>query len=90
MNWFRAFAPLLILMIPAFAMLFTDEVRWSLFDFVIMGLMLVALGVGVQLVARRVQGSTRLFLIVAVMILLFLLLWGEMAVGLFGSPISGD
>jgi hypothetical protein len=90
MNWFRAFAPLLILMIPVFAMLFTDEVRWSLFDFVIMGLMLVALGVGVQLVARRVQGSTRLFLIVAVIILLFLLLWGEMAVGLFGSPISGD
>lgn len=77
-------------MIPAFAMLFTDEVRWSLFDFVIMGLMLVALGVGAQLVARRVQGSTRLFLIVAVIILLFLLLWGEMAVGLFGSPISGD
>ena len=77
-------------MIPTFAMLFTDEVRWSLFDFVIMGLMLVALGVGVQLVARRVQGSTRLFLIVAVIILLFLLLWGEMAVGLFGSPISGD
>lgn len=71
-------------------MLFTDEVRWSLFDFVIMGLMLVALGVGVQLVARSVQGSTRLFLIVAVIILLFLLLWGEMAVGLFGSPISGD
>jgi len=77
-------------MIPAFAMLFTDEVRWSLFDFVIMGLMLVALGVGVRLVAKRVQGSTRLFLIIAIIILLFLLLWGEIAVGLFGSPISGD
>ena len=77
-------------MIPTFAMLFTDEVRWSLFDFVIMGLMLVALGVGVRLVAQRVQGSTRLFLINAIIILLFLLLWGEIAVGLFGSPISGD
>lgn len=77
-------------MIPAFTMLFTDEVRWSLFDFVIMGLMLVALGVGVRLVAKRVQGSTRLFLIIAIIILLFLLLWGEIAVGLFGSPISGD
>lgn len=84
-----AVAVALILMVPAVAMQFSDDVVWSLFDFVVAGVLLFGVGLAADLVIRKVDLSYR---VAAGMVLVtaFLLLWAELAVGLFGSPIAGS
>jgi hypothetical protein len=80
----------LLLLIPLLAMLFTTAVNWSASDFVIMGGLLLATGLLLR-VANGLQSSkTFKKVIMATVILLFLLIWGELAVGLFGSPWAGN
>ena len=43
----------LILSLPLVAMLFTDEVVWSLADFVLAGVLLATIGVALELAMRR-------------------------------------
>jgi hypothetical protein len=80
----------LLLLIPLLAMQFTTAVNWSASDFVIMGGLLLATGLLLR-VANGLQSSkTFKKVIMATVILLFLLIWGELAVGLFGSPWAGN
>lgn len=82
--------PVALLSIPLIAMQFTNEVNWSLFDFIIMGALLLGTGLLCELVLRSVK-STRNRIIVCVAILLgFLVIWAELAVGLFGTPFAGS
>jgi hypothetical protein len=55
----------LVLMVPVVAMLVTDEVVWSLGDFVVAGVFLAVIGIALELAARR-AGSRLLALGVAV------------------------
>lgn len=74
-----------ILMIPLIAMQFTDEVNWSPFDFMIMGILIFGTGVVYEWIASR--GNDKLYRI-AVSIAVFtafLLTWINMAVGIIGS-----
>jgi uncharacterized membrane protein YqjE len=84
------FAPLGLLLIPLIAMQFTDEVRWSLFDFVIMGVLLLVAGMWTQRVVKRVKSFPRRATYIILVILLFLLVWAELAVGIFGTPLAGN
>ena len=43
----------LVLSLPLVAMLFTDEVVWSLADFVLAGVLLATIGVALELAVRR-------------------------------------
>jgi len=47
---FRLLSPLLLLGIPALAMIWTDQVNWSLLDFWIMGVLLLALSATIRLI----------------------------------------
>lgn len=79
-----------LLSIPLIAMQFTNEVNWSLFDFALMGVLLLGTGLLCELVLRSVK-STRNRIIVCVAILLgFLVIWAELAVGIFGTPFAGS
>lgn len=71
----------LILSVPLVAMQFTSEVVWTLTDFVVMGTMLFVTGILIDLALRKL-GEYRLIAIVGI-VLLFLWLWVELAVGLF-------
>ena len=80
----------LILLIPLVAMQFTKEVNWDLTDFITMGILLFITGMGIEIVTRKVQ-STKLKLALTLTILFILfLIWAELAVGIFGSPIAGS
>jgi hypothetical protein len=48
-----AFGVALILSLPAVAMLLTDEVVWSVADFVLVGVLLTVIGVALELAVRR-------------------------------------
>jgi peptidoglycan/LPS O-acetylase OafA/YrhL len=79
-----------VLLIPFIAMQFTNEVDWSLFDFIIMGVLLYGTGLLCELVMRKVKNIRNRILICAALVFAFLLIWAELAVGIFGSPFAGS
>lgn len=79
----------LILLVPLIAMLFTDEVQWDLRDFVIIGTLLIGAGLIFELVTTRVNPKYRT-LIAVVIVAAVLLIWAELAVGIFGAPFAGS
>jgi len=84
------FAPLALLLIPLIAMHYSDEVHWTLIDFAIMGVLLLISGMWTQRVVKRVKSFPRRATYIILVILLFLLVWAELAVGIFGSPLAGN
>jgi Kef-type K+ transport system membrane component KefB len=79
-----------LLLLPFVAMQFTNEVNWSVADFIIMGFLLTAAALLLRLAkSMGLSKKTKTSLILGVL-LLFLLVWGELAVGLFGSPWAGN
>jgi len=80
----------LLLCIPLVAMLFTDGVSWDLFDFIVAGVLLLSTGLAFELVFRKVQSKDHRLMICAVILLALLLIWAELAVGIFGSPFAGS
>jgi hypothetical protein len=79
-----------LLLIPFLAMQFTDEVNWSLFDFTVMGILLLSTGILLDLVLRKVKTLQKRLLVGFVVLLAFFLIWAELAVGIFGSPFAGS
>ena len=87
---YRSFLLLPLLLIPALAMQFTQEVQWSIGDFLVMGMLLFCLGAGLDLLRQKIFSSKKRRIWTLVIALFFLLLWAEMGVGIFNSPIAGD
>lgn len=79
-----------LLCIPLIAMQFTNEVNWTLSDFVIAGGLLLGTGLLIEAVARSIKDKrTRIGIVVGLLIVL-VLVWAELAVGIFGTPIAGS
>lgn len=79
----------LLLLIPFIAMQFTDEVNWTLFDFIVAGLLLLGTGLMCELVMRKVANINVRIAICVALLAMLLLVWAELAVGIFGTPHSG-
>jgi len=79
-----------LLCIPLIAMQFTNEVVWTLSDFIIAGILLLGTGIVIEVVARNVKSRNARFGMIIGILFLLLLVWAEMAVGIFGSPIAGS
>jgi len=86
----RIFYPLFLLLIPLIGMTISDEINWSAFDFIIMGSLLIALSIGISLVSTRVKNLKNRFLYIGILVLIFMLIWAELAVGIFGTPLAGS
>jgi uncharacterized membrane protein YfcA len=71
-------------------MQFSDQVLWSPFDFLVMAILLVGFGWLGEWGWRKVGNRTVRILLVSLLVLLFLLIWAELAVGVFGSPLAGS
>ena len=80
----------LILLIPLITMQFTNEVNWNLFDFVVMGSLLLGTGLMCELVVRKVKNKDYRIGILAVIVVALFLIWAELAVGIFGTPFAGS
>ena len=79
-----------LLLIPLIAMQFTEQVNWSPLDFLIMGFLLLSVGLILEFVMRKVRKYEHRFLLVLGTIVVFLLIWAELAVGIFGTPFAGS
>lgn len=80
----------LLLLIPLIAMQFTDEVSWTLFDFIVAGALLLATGLMCELVIRKVSNNKHRMVICLAMLAALLLVWAELAVGILGTPLGGS
>lgn len=80
----------LLLLIPFIAMQFTDEVNWTLSDFVVAGVLLLGTGLLYELVMRKVKKIEYQITICIALLAALLLIWLELAVGVFGTPLSGS
>ena len=72
-----------ILAAQAIAMQFTDEVNWGLFDFVAAAVLLLGTGLAYAVVASKVRTARHRLIAGAVLGLVLLLVWVELAVGIF-------
>lgn len=80
----------ILLLIPLIAMQFRDEVNWKLADFVIAGVLLLGTGLICEFVMRKVKKLENRIALIVVIIALLLLIWAELAVGIFGTPLAGS
>jgi len=81
---------MIMLSVPLVAMKFTNEVKWSGFDFVIAGVLLLGTGLLCEFVLRKVKRwEYRIALCAAILFALFIV-WAELAVGLIGTPFAGS
>ena len=72
----------IILLIPLIAMQFTNEVKWTPFDFVIAGSLLLGTGLGIELVIRKTKNIKFQIAICLGLILVLFLISAELAVGI--------
>lgn len=79
-----------LLLTPLVAMHFTAEVNWSPSDFIVATALLLGTGLLCELVLRKVKKTSYKIAICAAILVLLLLVWAELAVGIFGTPFAGS
>ena len=86
----RTLSPLLLLLIPLFGSLFSNQVNWSLLDFIVMGFLLGLTGLSIHFIIEKLRNKTFKIVTIIFALIIFLMIWVELAVGVFGSPITGS
>jgi hypothetical protein len=79
-------ATALCLSVPLVAMQVSDEMAWSAFDVVFMGVLLFGTVLAYQLVARIVATPAYALAVGVALVAGFLLVWVNAAVGIIGAP----
>lgn len=86
-----ALLTVLLLLVPLVAMQFTEEVRWGVGDFFIMGVLIFGSGLFYVLITRRMPNFINRIAMGSAVGSTFLLVWVNLAVGLIGGgPNPGN
>ncbi len=80
LGWGSAAA---ILLLPLLAMLVTDEMAWGAEDFLAAALLLGSAGLALEGAVRVVQGTKARVAVGLAILAALMLVWAELAVGLF-------
>ena len=80
----------LLLLLPLAGMQFSKEVNWDGTDFLVAGVLLLGTGLGCEFVLRKVRTTRNRIIICGAILLALLLVWMELAVGIFGTPFAGS
>ena len=86
----RCFYPLLLLVIPLILNLFLSEFQWSLFDFLVMAILLTIVGFAIEIIRYKIQNKRTRLIFMLLILLFFVFVWAELAVGIINSPFSGN
>ena len=84
----KIFSPLLVLLLPLIGVILFD-LDWNIFDFLIMGLLILFFSIAINLILHYLNSSKLRLILVLMLVILFLLIWAELAVGVFGTPFAG-
>jgi len=82
--------PALLLAVAFFCNLFVEGFDWSLPDFVIAGFLLFGTAFGINLIVNSKKTLLSKLIICGIILLVLVLIWVELAVGIFGSPFAGS
>ncbi|NCI45750.1 hypothetical protein [Sediminibacterium soli] len=83
-------AAVILLLIPVTAMQLTDQVNWSASDFTIAGILLLCIGLACEWALRSMRNPKYQWVVCAALLAVLLLVWAELAVGVFGTPLAGS
>lgn len=83
LRYFGWSAAASILIAPAIGMQVSDQVDWGAGDFVLMAVLLLIVGGTIEMIARHLAAPRGVkWGLAGIVILAFLTIWGELAVGL--------
>lgn len=82
--------PLILLLIPLIAMQFTDEVNWTLLDFIVAGVLLLGTGLMCGIIIRKTKNIRYRVIFCLAILMVLILIWAELAVGIFGTFLGGQ
>ena len=85
----KIFLPLLVLFIPLVGVIFF-ELDWNGFDFFVMAMLILSLSILINLILDNFYSAKLKLLLIVVLVILFLLIWAELAVGIFGTSFAGS
>jgi hypothetical protein len=88
-KW-SVFSPLFLLLFPLVGTLVSNEVNWSFFDFIVMGILILSMSFGIKHVVTTIKNTNYRILIIGMILLVFILIWVELAVGIFDTPFAGS
>ena len=71
-------------------MQFTKEVNWTLSDFVVAGILVLGTGLMYELVLRNINQLKYRIAICGALQFALIMIWVELAVGIFGIPFGGN
>lgn len=77
--------PVVLLLLPAFAMQFTDEVNWDAFDFIFATIIFASVGLVMELTVRSSSSVTFRAAVLLAIAASFLIIWVNGAVGIIGD-----
>lgn len=69
---------------------FNDEVDWKIGDFIVMSILLLSAGLAYEFIAKKMSTTAYRVAVAIAIGIVFLLIWAELAVGIFGSPFAGS
>lgn len=81
---------MVLLLIPFIAMYFSNEVNWEIGDFVMASILLSGLGLGLEFILRTFKKRKQRLIFFATLLFIVFVVWIELAVGIFGSPLAGN
>ena len=81
---------LILLFIPLIAMQLTDEVNWTILDFIVMGILLISTGFLCEFIMRKVNKINYRIALFIIILVGLLIVWAELGVGIFGTPFAGN
>ena len=79
----KIFYPLMILIIPLVGTILFDQIDWGILDFSVMGIILLIVGMVLSVVSQKIKNPRKKFFYNLVIMLIFFLIWAELAVGIF-------
>jgi len=69
--------------------MYINDFNWIMVDFIIMGVLIFSCLYFISFIRKKFSGIKEILAII-IIIIVFILLWAELSVGIFGSPFAGS
>ena len=79
-----------ILLVPFIGSEFSQEVNWSGFDYIVAAILLGGTSFVLDFVLNKAKNKQSRWAWGIIVVLALALVWAELAVGVFGSPLAGS
>ena len=81
---------IVLLLLPFVSSLFNDQIDWDILDYSVMGSMIFTAISLFFYTNRKFKKTKSSYWIEIFILVIFLLLWAELAVGIFNTPFAGS